>query len=134
MRWLNIWRKPSKRGTHHGRRSRQAAVLASAQADVRGAAGEGFRAWTDPEALKQWFGPVGYKADVLEMDLRAGGRYRIGFRQNANSETESHVSGEFQDVVPPERLRYTWVWEEQEGFPDTVVSVEFLETAERKPK
>ncbi len=89
-----------------------------------------FRAWTDPEALKQWFGPVGYKADVLEMDLRAGGRYRIGFRQNAESETESHVSGEFLDVVPPERLRYTWVWEEQEGFPDTVVSVEFLDRGE----
>lgn len=84
-----------------------------------------FAAWTDPAQLAQWFGPVGYQAEVLEVDLRVGGRYRIGFRPESASETESHVSGEFLEVTPPARLRYTWVWEEQEGFPNTIVTVEF---------
>ena len=86
-----------------------------------------FAAWTDPEQLAQWFGPVGYRAEVLEMDLRAGGRYRIGFRQETATELESHVFGTFIEVVQPERLRYTWVWEEQDAFPDTVVTVEFID-------
>ena len=86
-----------------------------------------FAAWTEPELLAQWFGPVGFKAEVLEMDVRSDGKYRIGFRPETATELESHVSGTFLEVTPPECLRYTWIWEEQEGFPDTIVTVEFFD-------
>ena len=86
-----------------------------------------FAAWTDPEQLAQWFGPVGYRAEVLEMDVRVGGRYRIGFRPETATELDAHVYGTFLEVAPPERLRYTWVWEEQDAFPDTVVTVTFID-------
>lgn len=40
-----------------------------------------FRAWTDPEELKKWFGPVGYSTLIAEVDLRVGGKYRLGMRK-----------------------------------------------------
>ena len=37
-----------------------------------------WRAWTDPQALKQWWGPGGNdRVSVAEIDLRAGGRHRL---------------------------------------------------------
>lgn len=39
-----------------------------------------WRAWTTPEALKQWWGPGSPQAvSVVELDLRVGGRFRICF-------------------------------------------------------
>ena len=38
---------------------------------------EVFRAWTEPEQLKQWWGPGGYTTQYAEVDLRAGGRYLL---------------------------------------------------------
>ncbi len=40
-----------------------------------------FRAWTDPEELKKWFGPVGYATPMAEVDLRVGGKYQLGMRK-----------------------------------------------------
>ena len=34
-----------------------------------------FPAWTNPEKLKQWWGPPGYATPTGEVDLRVGGRY-----------------------------------------------------------
>ena len=34
-----------------------------------------FQAWTNPEKLKQWWGPPGYATPTGEVDLRVGGRY-----------------------------------------------------------
>lgn len=85
-----------------------------------------FRAWTQPEALKEWWCPSGWKAAAIEVDLRAGGEYRIAMRRAGDS-TEVSVSGHFLEVRPPERLRYTWRWEGAfERMPDTLVTVEFL--------
>ena len=35
-----------------------------------------FEAWSKPEHLKQWFGPVGYPVTMCEMDFRKGGQWR----------------------------------------------------------
>ena len=40
-----------------------------------------FRAWTDPEAVKQWHASEEYQTHVAELDLRVGGRYRFEFKQ-----------------------------------------------------
>ncbi|WP_370469644.1 SRPBCC domain-containing protein [Caballeronia sp. SBC2] len=45
---------------------------------------------------------------LAEMDVRVGGRFRIMFR---TPEGEEHdVSGIYQEVVPDEKLVYTWAW------------------------
>jgi uncharacterized protein YndB with AHSA1/START domain len=69
-----------------------------------------YAAWTDPEKLAQWFGPSDVKAGSLqaEIDLRVGGRYRISF---SSAQGEYHeVGGIYREVVPNERLVFSWAW------------------------
>src|SRR4051794_54751 len=85
-----------------------------------------FRAWTQPEALKEWWCPSGWKAAAIEVDLRVGGEHRIAMRR-ARESAEVSVLGHFLEVRPPQRLRYRWRWEGAfERMPDTLVTVEFL--------
>ncbi|MBI3127030.1 MAG: SRPBCC domain-containing protein [Candidatus Tectomicrobia bacterium] len=88
-----------------------------------------FRAWTDPEALKEWYGPDGWSTPSAEVDLRAGGGYRITMKGPEGEEIR--LSGTFREVRPPERLVYTWNWEKFHldlgGLGETLVTVEFHE-------
>jgi uncharacterized protein YndB with AHSA1/START domain len=85
-----------------------------------------FRAFTDPEELKQWFGPTdGHAIPVAEVDLRVGGRYRIDLLGPSGS--LYRIVGEYREVRPPERLVYTWRWEIGEDVGETLVTVEFRE-------
>jgi uncharacterized protein YndB with AHSA1/START domain len=36
-----------------------------------------FAAWTDPNQIRQWFGPAGFTTETLECDIRPGGRWRF---------------------------------------------------------
>jgi uncharacterized protein YndB with AHSA1/START domain len=67
-----------------------------------------FAAWIDPEKVKRWMGPADGKALSAECDLRAGGRYRW-LMQSANGE-QHDVSGIYREVVPNEKLVFTWAW------------------------
>jgi uncharacterized protein YndB with AHSA1/START domain len=68
-----------------------------------------WRAWTDPQALNQWFGPGGTGEPTrAEVDLRVGGRFRIAF---SGSKGEAHeASGVYQEVEPHRRLVFSWFW------------------------
>ena len=67
-----------------------------------------WRAWTDPQALSQWFGPGNPTVTTAEVDLRVGGRYRIVFKGASGEMNE--VSGVYQEVVPHSRLVFTWAF------------------------
>jgi uncharacterized protein YndB with AHSA1/START domain len=87
---------------------------------------EVFRAWTDPERIKQWWGPIGMSTPAAQVDLRPGGAYR--FVMEAPEGPTLVVAGSYREVTPPSRLVYTWHWEN--GIPDsleTLVTVEFDE-------
>ena len=67
---------------------------------------EVFAAWTDPEILRQWWGPGSVTCPEAHIDLRDGGVYRL-----ANLETNGSItwiSGRFERVRVPEELVYTW--------------------------
>lgn len=68
-----------------------------------------WRAWTDPQALSRWFGP-GEPDSVThaDLDVRAGGRYRIAFRTQDGQKHE--VLGEYREVVANRKLSFTWAW------------------------
>ncbi len=83
-----------------------------------------FQAWTDPEKLKQWWGPPGYVTLVAEVDLRVGGHYRFGMKKIPDGEI-FYLSGSYREVRPPERLVYTWRWENEPHGTETLVAVEF---------
>jgi uncharacterized protein YndB with AHSA1/START domain len=65
-----------------------------------------FAAWTEPEQLRQWWGPQNVRCPTAEIDLRVGGRYRL-----ANEFPDGSVwwvSGIFEAVRPPSLLVYSW--------------------------
>lgn len=68
-----------------------------------------FHAWTDPEELKGWFGPGGFKTIEAEIDLRVGGRYRLVMRTPDGQLLA--ITGTYRAIEPPRRLVYTWIWE-----------------------
>jgi uncharacterized protein YndB with AHSA1/START domain len=67
-----------------------------------------FRAWTDPQALKHWFGPGDREVLLAETDARVGGRFRIVMRAPGGEEHD--VSGVFREVVANRKLVFTWAW------------------------
>ena len=67
-----------------------------------------FDALTTAEGIASWWGPDGGPVLVAESDPRAGGRFRVRFRTLDGSEHES--SGEYLEVVKPERLSMSWRW------------------------
>ena len=86
-----------------------------------------FAAWTDPERLKEWWGPGFFETVFAEVDLRPGGRYELLLEPGS-----MRLVGEFREVTPPRRLVYTWRW--IDGVPDTresLVTVEFREVGDR---
>ena len=68
-----------------------------------------YAAWADPQKLVQWFGPGSVEEGSVkaDIDLRVGGRYRISF--NAKG-TYNEVGGVYREVVPNERLVFSWAW------------------------
>jgi uncharacterized protein YndB with AHSA1/START domain len=68
-----------------------------------------YAAWADPQRLVQWFGPVAVEEGSVtaDIDLRAGGGYRISFRAGG---TYNEVSGVYREVVPNRKLVFSWAW------------------------
>lgn len=66
-----------------------------------------FRAWTDRKELQNWFFPAnGFTVPFAEINLRKNTRYRIAMR---DKEGTLHLfGGVMQEVVVPEKLRFTW--------------------------
>jgi uncharacterized protein YndB with AHSA1/START domain len=75
-----------------------------------------FRAWTDPELLKQWFAPLPYTTPHAEMDVRPGGSSLIVMRGPDGNEFPNR--GVYLEVVENERIvttdAYTKAWEPSE--------------------
>ncbi len=67
-----------------------------------------FAAWTDPQKIKGWMGPGEVKVLSAECDARVGGRYR--WLMQTPSGEEHDVSGVYREVVPNEKLVFTWAW------------------------
>ena len=68
-----------------------------------------WRAWTDAQVLKQWWAPsAGQGVSVAELDVRAGGRYRICFGGADGNEHE--CAGVYQEVAKAKKLVFTWSW------------------------
>ncbi|MEX0809805.1 MAG: SRPBCC domain-containing protein [Dongiaceae bacterium] len=67
-----------------------------------------YAAWTDPALILRWFGPDSGEVLEAETDVRVGGRYHIAFRTD---DGERHdVSGVYHEVLPGEKLVFTWAW------------------------
>jgi uncharacterized protein YndB with AHSA1/START domain len=86
-----------------------------------------FKAWTEPERIKQWWGPRGAVTLSCEMDFRPGGLWRT--RSKAPDGREFVSRSVFREIVEPERLVFTYAWADAEGKPkhETLVTITFVE-------
>ena len=86
-----------------------------------------FAAWTDPNHAREWWGPVNYPARYVEIDARPGGAWRMCLR-STEGKPELWQGGVFREVVPPERLVFTFAWDEEgERGLETLITVTFAE-------
>jgi len=89
-----------------------------------------WRAWSRPEIMVMWIGPVEWPAFRVTNDFRVGGAWRIGLKSPETGE-ELWQGGVYRQIVEPERLVFTFKWDEghEDGPPiDTLITVELTET------
>jgi uncharacterized protein YndB with AHSA1/START domain len=86
-----------------------------------------FDAWTQVDELKRRWGPSGVVCAGAEIDLKVGGRYRIGNRFPDGS--IMWIRGEYQVIDRPSLLVYTWQLEGVDAMPERV-TVKFISHGE----
>lgn len=86
-----------------------------------------FAMFTKVELLRQWFGPPDATIGEVTFDARNGGRYRIPMKM-ADGEN-FNVGGTISEFRAPERLAYSFTWEEDDKSAehDTYVTIDFIE-------
>jgi uncharacterized protein YndB with AHSA1/START domain len=86
-----------------------------------------FKAWTDPALAMGWFGPRDHPATDMEMDVRPGGAWR-GCLRSTESGKELRLGGMYREIVAPERVVFTFAWDEEgERGLETLVTLTFVE-------
>ncbi len=65
-----------------------------------------YRAFLEAEAMSKWLPPYGFTCSVQHLDARVGGTFKMSFR-NFSSGNGHSFGGEYLELVPNERIRYT---------------------------
>jgi uncharacterized protein YndB with AHSA1/START domain len=65
-----------------------------------------YRAFLDPDALAKWLPPYGFTAKVHHLDARKAGTFRMSFTNFTTAKSHA-FGGEYLELVPNKRLRYT---------------------------
>jgi uncharacterized protein YndB with AHSA1/START domain len=78
-----------------------------------------YRAFLDPDAMAKWLPPNGFTGRVHQMDARVGGSHRMSFT-NFTTGTTHAFGGEYLELVPYERIRYTDQFDDP-NLPGTIV-------------
>ncbi len=88
-----------------------------------------FKAWTEAEHLKRWWGPHGFTNPVCEVDPRPGGAIRIDMR--GPDGTIYPMTALYREIVEPERLVFTSAALDEKGNPlfEVLNTVTFAEHA-----
>lgn len=76
-----------------------------------------WKAWTDPELTKQWWGPEGFTAPSIKIDLQVGGKYIFAMHGPKGSEWDKDMysAGVYKEIVPNEKLVVTDYFSDEEG-------------------
>lgn len=109
-----------------------------------------WKAWTDPEMVKKWWGPEGFWAPSIKIDFRVGGKYTYGMHGPAGSQwdRDMYSSGIFKEIVPNEKIVTTDYFSDENGnkikpsdegqdenFPtEMTVTITFEDTGDGKTK
>lgn len=86
-----------------------------------------FKVWTQPEHFSRWLGPKDFTTIGCQMNVQVGGMYRACIRSPEG--TDYWMQGIYREIVEPERLVFTFAWEDENSQPkhETLVTVTFEE-------
>lgn len=88
-----------------------------------------FEAYSRPEHIKRWFGPVGWPVTTAEIDFRVGGRFRFIMTGPSGVEN-TPFGGEYLEIVPDRRIVYDNGFE-LPGAERMVVTITFDQAGDR---
>jgi uncharacterized protein YndB with AHSA1/START domain/DNA-binding transcriptional ArsR family regulator len=88
-----------------------------------------FEAHSSCEHMQNWWGPRKYEFASCEIDFRPGGKWRI-VHKGPGEEPDQGFHGEYREIVPPERITWTFEWEGMPGH----VAVETMTLEEHDGK
>jgi len=77
-----------------------------------------WKAWTDPEMIRKWWGPKNFSAPEIKVDLRPGGKYLYCMRGKAGPDTEVKdywSGGTFRKIVPEKKIELTDYFTDETG-------------------
>jgi uncharacterized protein YndB with AHSA1/START domain len=83
-----------------------------------------FKIWTTPQHLVRWWGPKDFTSSIEELEFREGGAYR----HTIHKDDHHHgMSGVYREIVAPERIAFTFAWDNEVGQPgdETLITVIF---------
>lgn len=82
-----------------------------------------YRAFLEPQALAKWLPPHGFTCAVHALDARVGGGFRMSFH-NFSSGSSHSFGGEYLELVPHSRIRYSDRFDDPNLLGELVVTVE----------
>lgn len=76
-----------------------------------------WRAWTEPELISQWWGPEGFTAPSINVDLKVGGKYVYAMKGPEGSEWEGtmYSAGVYVEIIPEEKIVVTDYFSDENG-------------------
>jgi len=92
-----------------------------------------FKVWTTPEHLVRWWGPKDFTSSCEKLEFRKGGAYRCTIYKDDH---RHGMSGVYRDIVAPERIVFTFAWDNEIGQPgdETLITVTFEVVAASKTR
>nr|WP_309386742.1 SRPBCC family protein [Cerasicoccus frondis] len=83
-----------------------------------------YRAFIDPDALTRWMAPYGFLAKVHHLDATVGGTFHMSFTNFSTGGSHS-FGGEYLELIPGEKLRYTDKFDDPNLPDEMMVTVQF---------
>jgi uncharacterized protein YndB with AHSA1/START domain len=76
-----------------------------------------WKAWTEPELIKRWWGPANFTAPSIKVDLRVGGMYIFAMQGPAGSQWDKvmYSAGVYKEIVPFEKMVVTDYFSDEHG-------------------
>src|SRR6201747_1473855 len=86
-----------------------------------------FDAWTSEEVLRRWFhAEHDWETPEAKIDLRLGGAVRVVMRDPHKDELHGG-RGHYTEIDPPNRLVFTWIWDNDDDGREALIEVDFEE-------
>lgn len=94
---------------------------------LRAPPGKLYRAFLEADALVEWLPPYGFTAKVHHLDARVNGTFKMSFTNFGSGNTHS-FGGEYLELVPNEKIRYTDKFDDP-NLPGTIITTVLLKKA-----